>query len=630
MTQSGAGSQFGPYRLIRLLGSGGNGEVYEAEDTAINRRVALKLLNSTYSQDPVFRERLFREARTAGRLREPHVLPIHSCGEIDGQIYIDMRLVRGEDLATVLKREHTLEPRRAVAIVRQIAAALDAAHAQHIVHRDVKPANILLTGADFASLVDFGLANAAGDARLTQPGSAAGTVNYMAPERFGQGPTDHRSDVYALACVLYACLTGAPPYAAQRTLPDLMAAHLHAPIPRPSQQRPELPAALDDVIARGLAKDPDQRYPTAGALAAAAQSAVSEPAAAGPPAQPPAAPAAPKGQGKRGRRALLAATALAVVGALAVTAGVLAVIHRAPWQHGHPGRPRPAADTPTTLPFPEMTNPSAVAVDNEGTVYVVELGEQNSEGKRKGGRVLKLAADETAPTELPFGELGGYGLAVDNDRNVYVASRTIRGGVWKLAPSGRGPRLLPLDPDDLDTPDGVAVGKDHSVYAVYGLEGQVLKLPPGASNPTRLMPTTRMRDPISIAVDTSDNVYLVEDEGDRGGRVLKLPVGANAPTELPFPRFNNPLRGGVAADNDGNVYVTSPVTRRVLKLAAGAATAGELRVPGLNYPRGIATDRNGDIYIVDCDDATLHGTDNCFHGRVLEIGAGSAGDHRGR
>ncbi|MDT5145670.1 MAG: serine/threonine protein kinase, bacterial, partial [Mycobacterium sp.] len=203
---SRVGSLFGPYRLTRLLGAGGFGEVYEAEDTAMHRVVALKLLGSTYSQNPVFRERLFREARTAGRLREPHVLPIHGCGEIDGQVYIDMRLVRGMDLETLLQREGSLEPARAVSIVRQVADALDAAHAETVIHRDVKPANILLAGDDFVSLVDFGLANAAGDAKLTKPGTAVGTFDYVSPERLSGDPVDHRCDVYALACVLYELL----------------------------------------------------------------------------------------------------------------------------------------------------------------------------------------------------------------------------------------------------------------------------------------------------------------------------------------------------------------------------------------------------------------------------------------
>jgi serine/threonine protein kinase len=168
------GSQFGHYRLRRLLGRGGFGEVYEADDTVMDRVVALKLLAPAYSRNELFRLRLIREARAAGRLHEPHVVPVHHCGEIDGQLYIDMRLIPGTDLQTVLADEKHLSPARAVAIVRQIAAALDAAHDVQMVHRDVKPANILLTNDDFACLVDFGLANAATDAKLTSSGMTLG------------------------------------------------------------------------------------------------------------------------------------------------------------------------------------------------------------------------------------------------------------------------------------------------------------------------------------------------------------------------------------------------------------------------------------------------------------------------
>ncbi|MCV6994113.1 serine/threonine protein kinase, partial [Mycobacterium timonense] len=165
-----AASQFGPYLLKRLLGRGGFGEVYEAYDTNKNRTIALKLLPASMSANALFRQRLFREASTAGRLSEPHVVPIHDYGEIDGQLFIDMRLIRGTDLRTVLDEGGPLDPARAVSIVGQIGSALDAAHDEQIVHRDVKPANILLAEEDFACLVDFGLANAATDAKLTTAG----------------------------------------------------------------------------------------------------------------------------------------------------------------------------------------------------------------------------------------------------------------------------------------------------------------------------------------------------------------------------------------------------------------------------------------------------------------------------
>lgn len=273
---SRVGSLFGHYVLKRLLGRGGFGEVYEAEDTVMNRVVALKLIATAYSHNEMFRQRLEREAHTAGRLHEPHVVPIHGCGEIDGQLYIDMRLIEGTDLQAVLAHTGPLSPPRAVAIVRQIASALDAAHADAVIHRDVKPANILLTGDDFACLVDFGLANAANDAKLTSTGTTIGTFAYMSPERLGNGEVTHRADIYALACVLYECLTGSPPYPAG-DLPALITAHLTAPIPHPSQHRPQLPVGFDDVIARGMAKNPQDRYASAGGLAAAAHDVLTTP-----------------------------------------------------------------------------------------------------------------------------------------------------------------------------------------------------------------------------------------------------------------------------------------------------------------------------------------------------------------
>jgi serine/threonine kinase PknH len=270
----GVGSQFGPYRLKRLLGRGGMGQVFEAENRVMDRVVALKLMSAQYSEDPEFKKRLQREARIAGRLQEPHVVPIHDAGEINGQLYVDMRLIDGTDLQTVLKSSGPMAPARAVAIVRQIASALDAAHAAGVIHRDVKPANILLTSEDFAYLVDFGIANAVTEERLTHIGDVLGTWTYMAPERFvGDSDTiSHSVDTYALACVLYEMLTGSPPYQGDRV--HVMGGHLTKPIPLASTLRAGIPEALDDVISRGMAKNPDDRYPSAGELARAAAAAV--------------------------------------------------------------------------------------------------------------------------------------------------------------------------------------------------------------------------------------------------------------------------------------------------------------------------------------------------------------------
>ncbi|MGE3286040.1 MAG: protein kinase [Pseudonocardia sp.] len=266
---------FGPYRLDRLLGRGGMGEVYEAYDTVHERTVALKLLPESATSDEEYRARFRREAKTVATLHEPHVIPIHSYGEIDGRLFLDMRLVVGEDLAAVLARTGPLPSSRAVAIVEQVAAALDAAHASGLVHRDVKPSNVLLTASDFGYLADFGIARsvaASTGARLTVTGATIGTLEYMAPERFTEGPVDARADVYSLACLLHECLTGQPPFPG-RTLPSLLNAHLNQPPPRPSA-RVAGAAALDGVVTTGMAKRPGDRYRSAGELAAAARAAL--------------------------------------------------------------------------------------------------------------------------------------------------------------------------------------------------------------------------------------------------------------------------------------------------------------------------------------------------------------------
>ncbi|MGZ6780500.1 MAG: protein kinase domain-containing protein, partial [Mycobacterium sp.] len=269
---SRVGTTFGKYTISRLLGKGGMGEVYEAYDTDKGRTIALKVLADEYSQNTAFRERFQRESRAAAILQEPHVIPIHDWGEIDGHLYIDMRLVDGQTLDDLLARG-PLAPSRAVDIIGQIATALDAAHAAGLIHRDVKPQNIIVTPADFAYLVDFGIAATIGDSRLTTAGTKIGTLNYMAPERFSDQAATHSVDVYSLACVLYESLTGQAPYAGE-SLEHLLAAHITLPPPRPSESNPRVPAAFDDVVARGMAKDPDDRYGTAGALGRAARRAL--------------------------------------------------------------------------------------------------------------------------------------------------------------------------------------------------------------------------------------------------------------------------------------------------------------------------------------------------------------------
>ncbi|MGE3286246.1 MAG: protein kinase [Pseudonocardia sp.] len=267
--------EFGQYRIESLIGFGGMGEVHRAYDTRRDREVALKLLPTALSRDPEYQKRFRRESYTVARLREPHVIPIHDYGEIDDQLFIDMRLVDGRSLGAMLSEDGALDQTRAVALVVQVADALDAAHADGLVHRDIKPSNILVTPNDFVYVVDFGIAHVTGHTHsaLTMSGATLGTLDYMAPERFESRPVDPRTDVYSLACVLYECLTAQRPFAGN-DLPALMYGHLFSDPPKPSAVNPAVHPAFDDVVARGMAKNMEERFTGARQFADAARAAL--------------------------------------------------------------------------------------------------------------------------------------------------------------------------------------------------------------------------------------------------------------------------------------------------------------------------------------------------------------------
>lgn len=235
------------------------GVVYLARDEVLERSVALKVLASELAADPHFRIRFVAEAKAAAAVDHPHLLPVFEAGEAEGILFLAMRYVRGFDLGTIVAREGALPVVRTVELVSQIAAALDAAHEAGLVHRDVKPANVLVGPGDHAYLADFGLARAAAaTSGLTRQGQiAAGSADYLAPELLEGRPADERSDLYALGCLAFACLTGRSPFRRPDDVATLYA-HVHQPPPAATSLRPELPAALDDVLARALAKDPAQ------------------------------------------------------------------------------------------------------------------------------------------------------------------------------------------------------------------------------------------------------------------------------------------------------------------------------------------------------------------------------------
>ena len=273
--------EFGRYELQDLLGRGGMGEVYRALDTVRDRTVALKLLSKHLATDESFKTRFRRESRMVAKLNEPHIIPIHDFGEIEGQLFIDMRLVDGDDLGTVLDSGGALSAELAVGVIAQVASALDAAHHSGLVHRDVKPSNVLLTGlADdrsgdpFAYLVDFGIARSSTQegTALTAATGTVGTVAYMSPERIGGDSGDRTIDVYALACVLYETLTGHKPFDGEMFA--IMYAHMNTAPPKVTALAPDAPPGLDEVVSRGMSKNPEDRYASAGALARAARAAL--------------------------------------------------------------------------------------------------------------------------------------------------------------------------------------------------------------------------------------------------------------------------------------------------------------------------------------------------------------------
>jgi DNA-binding beta-propeller fold protein YncE len=254
MGEPAIGSTLGGYRVDALIARGGMGVVYRATHLALDRPVALKVIARHLADDPAFRERFLTESRLAARLDHPSVVPVYDAREEAGELFVAMRLIEGGDLKRRIAAEGPLPPAEAVELLGQVADALDAAHTAGIVHRDVKPHNILLDGSGRAYLSDFGLAKALGESGVLSGASIAGTVEYMSPEQWQGRSVGPAADVYSLGCVLYEALTGIAPYAR-----------------RDEDSEPEMPAGLDAVIERAVAKDPERRYPTAGALVDAAR-----------------------------------------------------------------------------------------------------------------------------------------------------------------------------------------------------------------------------------------------------------------------------------------------------------------------------------------------------------------------
>lgn len=585
------GTHFGRYRLQSVLGQGGMGEVWRAYDTETNRVVAVKLLPPQLATDRTFVRRFRREAEAAAQLNDPHIIPIHHYGEIDGRLYVDMRLVEGRDLEETLANG-PLAPQRAVHIIEQVARALRAAHKVGLVHRDVKPGNILVGEDDFAYLIDFGIARGADDAGLTGSREMIGSWPYMAPERLMAEDADARADIYALTCVLYECLTGNRPFPGD-SLESQVTAHLTLPPPRPSATRPDLPAELDAVIAKGMAKEPGDRYQTVTELAAAAQeapldpeTASSAPTQAATPAPVTAVDAKPPLFARMSPRARIALGAVLVTLVAAVVVTITVRVHAVrtqspPAAASKPSAPPSPVPTEAVLPIAGLNGPLGLAADPAGNVYVADSGND---------RVVKLDAGTLEQSVVPFSDLrNAVGIAVDGAGAVYVTdSHGER--VLKLAAGSSTQTVVTLDHSG---PHGIALDAARNVYVVDWLKDRVLKLTAGTGAPT-VLPITAIEGPEGVAVDGAGNVYVADFDN---GRVIELVAATGAQATAPFFGLVNPW--GIAVDGPGNLFVTDAGTGRVVRLAAGTSTQMVLPFPVLDGPRGVAVDGAGNLYVAE-------------------------------
>jgi streptogramin lyase/tRNA A-37 threonylcarbamoyl transferase component Bud32 len=486
------------YRIERVVGRGGMGVVFTAHQLILDRRVALKLLRPELAEDEAFRARFLRESRLAASLEHPSIVPLYDAGQADGRLYLAMRYVEGGDLGTLIAREAPLEVARTIALLSQVASALDAAHAKGLVHRDVKPGNILLEG-DRAYLADFGLALSISEPGLVEGSHHVASAAYVAPEQIERGPVGPATDVYSLGCVLYECLCGEPPFE-DDTVAGVLFGHLEREALPPSTHNPDLDAELDAVLVRALAKDPAERQASCGELVSEAERAL--------------------GLHRGGRRRML--LALAAVAALAIAGligGALALGDGSDGPSRTPivnsvARLDPRTGEITAV-VPVGGRPTSVAV-GEDVVWVInqrdgtvsEIDAETSEMRRvvrltgfvpevalntiaadgnvgwvaqRTGRTTSLMRlDEQSgefPTELTVGEVDPIALTVG------------AGSVWLLAKDLRGNLILKFDTDARkvvgqarvapgETVTDIAVGEGGVWFTDWGREETLSRLDP--------------------------------------------------------------------------------------------------------------------------------------------------------
>ncbi|RMI35160.1 serine/threonine-protein kinase [Nocardia stercoris] len=594
-----AGAQFGRYRLLELIGEGGMGRVYRAVDTLTNRVVALKVLHPRFAADPVSQERFRREAKAAAGLSTPHVVPIFDYGDIDGRLFICMQLLVGQGLDSLLAQTGPMPAGQAVHLVSQAAEALQAAHAAGLVHRDVKPSNLFVDPNGFVYLVDFGIAQAAGESGLTGTGGAIGTFAYMAPERFTGGVADARSDVYSLAGVLFELLTGRTPFPGAG-LEQQIAGHLTQPPPRPSDSRPELGAGFDAVVAQGMAKDPARRFGSADELAAAATAALAE-VAVSPQTEPgrPREPAA--GGATPGRGRLLRIGVLATVVVAAVTAGVVYAMTRT---SSHPATVH-AQFTVADPQQPFDTKLAGLALDPAAhTAYTVDTKANVLRLYDTGTRSFTATVDVGKnPLDVALDTANHTAYVVDYDDETVSVIDTDTRAVTATFPAGSTPNAVAYDPgthvlyvsnggdqavsvidvktravvkrialDGRNYPNGIVVDSaNHRVYVSYTFGPAVTVIDTESRTVTATIPAGKTAS--SLGLDAAAHLAYVGDSGDNTVSVIDtrsqkslatVPVGHSPTSVAVDPAYHNVYVANANFSPVGTVSVINTESRTVV------------------------------------------------------------------
>jgi YVTN family beta-propeller protein len=521
------GTQLAGYRIEAVIGRGGMSVVYLAEDVRLKRKVALKLLSPELAQSEKFRERFVRESELAASLDHPNIVPIFEAGESDGALYIAMRYVEGTDLGALIDAEGHLEPQRTLGLLGQAASALDAAHARGLIHRDVKPGNMLIAagsgrpGQEHLYLSDFGVTKrTTSDSGITGTGQFVGTLDYAAPEQFEGGALDARTDVYSLGCVLYQCLTGEVPF--QRdTQAALVYAHLMSAPPAVTDTRPELPEGIDEVVATAMAKVPEKRYASAGDLVEAARKTLAPAAVV---ALPQARPERSKRQGAiliGGGAALLAVVVL--VAALLVRSG-----GGGPAQPSGPpvgglaasdrvARITQAGSNATLariLPVKVGGGPSGVAV-GEGSVWVTNMDD---------GTVSRI--DPVTNTARVI-KVGSSPVAIaDGEGSIWVVNR-LSHSVSRIDP-GSNKVTATVDLNVAGFPSTIAVG-EGAVWV--GVDGDY---PLGSHPPAVHRIDPQSNQDVATFPLTNELIYVVVTTGEgavwaagNGGRLIRIDPRSN-------------------------------------------------------------------------------------------------------